>query len=146
MRGKTQIEFLQNKGDVGARLGVPDQEQFAAVGCRDAHIEHLDGGKFLEDDPRHQPGGVAAQLLAQGGHEAISEEGDEQVRFDALGFLVKDRAQAQISLEGTKRLLDVAQLHVAVPDQRGILGSHVRAQQIPALSLAHRAQPARSSS
>jgi len=66
------------------------QEQFSAVGGRDAHIEHLDGREFFQDHARHQSGGMAPELLPQGGHQAVGEEGDEQVCFDARGFLMED--------------------------------------------------------
>jgi len=88
--GRLRLSFFQEQGDVGVGFGVPDQKQFSSVDGGDAHIEHLEGGKLLKDCSRHQSGGMAPELLAQGGHEAVSEKGDEQVCFDALGFLMKD--------------------------------------------------------
>jgi hypothetical protein len=63
------LELFEQESDVGVRCSVPDQEQLAAVGGGHAHVEHLQGRPFLEDDSGHQPGRVAPQVLTQGRHE-----------------------------------------------------------------------------
>jgi hypothetical protein len=66
LRRKGQIKFLQEKGDVGARLGVPDQEQFSAFDGGDAHIEHLDGGEFSQNHSRRQSRDNASGSILRG--------------------------------------------------------------------------------
>ena len=54
--------------------------------------------------------------------ETIGEEGDEDVRFDALDQLMVDRTQSQIVLEGLERRLDFGELDIESP-QLGRLAS-----------------------
>ena len=121
-------------------LGAAAQEQFAAVGGGDDHVEQLQAGELLEDDARHQAGGQRAELLAQGDGQAVRQEGDKEVGLDAGGLVMEDRTQPEIALERAEGFLDVAQLHVAAPDQRGIVGSQVGAQQVAAFAAAGAAQ------
>ena len=98
------------------------------------------GAQFLEDDPRHQSGRGAPELLTQRDGQTVGEEGDEQVRLDAVRSLMKNGAQTEVPFACAERFLDKTELHVTAPDQFGIVGRQVGAQQIPALAPADRAQ------
>ena len=56
-------------------------------------VEHLDGGELAEHGTRREAGGEWLEPRPQGGMQTIGDEGDEDVRFDALFKLVIDRAQ-----------------------------------------------------
>jgi len=58
----------------------------------------------------------------QGGVEGVGEEGEEEVGFDAVGFLVPDGAQGEVAFEGAEGLFDVFELHVVVPEFFGRVG------------------------
>jgi hypothetical protein len=106
-------------------FGAAHEEQFAAVGGGDGDVEQLHGGEFLQDDARHQARGEASELLAERDRQAVGKKGDEQMRFDPLGFVVKNGPQTQVALERAERLLDVAELHVTTPDQCRIVGREI---------------------
>jgi hypothetical protein len=138
--GKRQAEVVEQQLHVAARFGAAHEEEFPAVGGGDSDVEHLHGREFFEDCARHQAAGDGAQLLAQRDREAVGEKGDEQVRLDPLGQLVKDRPQAEVALQGAERFLHKTQLHIAAPDQLRIVGAQVGAQQIATFAAAHGAQ------
>ena len=58
------------------------------------------GAQFLEDDPRHQSGRGAPELLTQRDGQTVGEEGDEQVRLDAVRSLMKNGAQTEVPFAG----------------------------------------------
>ena len=87
--------FLQ-KLLVGVQLSVAAQDQCAAIGGREVDVEHLDGGELVEHGPRSEARCQRLELGAQGDVKAIGQEGDEDVRFDAVLKLVIDRAELQI--------------------------------------------------
>ncbi|WP_297365497.1 hypothetical protein [Acidiferrobacter sp.] len=65
-------------------------------------IKHLRGRKGIEHAPRGQAARVRFQLLRQRGMQTIAQEGDEDMRLDALRVLVVDRADRQIPLRFLK--------------------------------------------
>ena len=67
------------------------QDDVAAVAGRQVHVDHLHGGEFLQHRARGQPRRQGAQALFQGDLQAIGDEGDEDVGFDAMVELVVDR-------------------------------------------------------
>jgi hypothetical protein len=83
----------------GVEFGVAPQDQCAAVGGREMDVEHLDGGELVEYGPRSEAGSERLELGAQRNVKAIGQEGDEDMRFDAVLELVVDWAQLQIVLE-----------------------------------------------
>jgi len=73
-------------------------------------VDHLDGGELLERGPWSQPRRQGAQALFESDLQAVGEEGDEDVRLDAIVALVIDGADTQIALEFFERLLDIPSL------------------------------------
>ena len=59
---------------VGGELGVAAQDQSAAIGGGQVHVEHLDGGELVEDGARGQAGGKRAEPRPQGDVQAVGEE------------------------------------------------------------------------
>ena len=57
----------------------------------------------------------AAQARAQRDVQTISQECDEDVRFDALLELMVDRTELQIVLEIFERGLDLDELNIELP-------------------------------
>src|SRR5208283_5703506 len=94
------------------------------------NVDHLNGGEFLEHAARGQARREPFQAAAEGDVQTISEEGDEDVRLDALLFLMVDRADGEVALERSKRLLHLDQLEVEAPQGGGIALGQIAAQQI----------------
>ena len=139
--GQGQIEPGQQQRHIPVRLVAAHQQQLPAVGGGYAHVQQLHRGQFLEDHARHQAAGQGLEALAQGDGEAVGQEGDEEVRFDAFGFVMVDGPQAQVAFLSAEGFFHERQLHVATPEQLRVVGAQVGAQQIPAFALAHGAQP-----
>jgi hypothetical protein len=55
------------------------------------HIEHLHSGELVEDGARREAGSERFEPGAQRDVEAIGQEGDEDVRLDAVLKLMIDR-------------------------------------------------------
>ena len=68
--------------------------------------------------------------VLQGDEQAVGDEGDEDVRLDALFTLMEDRPDREVVLEFLERLLDLDELHVQAPQRGGVFGHHVGAQQV----------------
>lgn len=66
---------------------------------------------------------------------------NEQVGLDAPGLVMKDGAQAEVTLEGAERLLDKAQLHGATPNQLRVVRGQIGAQQVAAFARDDLPQP-----
>ena len=52
--GQSQMQPIQHKLLFGFRFGVTAQDQGSPVGGRQMHVDHLDGGEFLQGGPRGQ--------------------------------------------------------------------------------------------
>ncbi len=63
------------------------------------HIEHLDGGHFFQNAAWRQSGSGFLELKPEGDMQAIGEEANEDVRFDAIISLVIDWPDGQIALD-----------------------------------------------
>jgi hypothetical protein len=56
------------------------------------HVDHLNGFKFLQHSPRGQARSKFVESTAQSYMQTVSEEGDENMSFDALFVLMVNRA------------------------------------------------------
>ena len=72
--------------------------------------------------------------------QAISEEGDEDMRLDPMLDLMIDRPQLEIVFQVFERSFDFGQLNVELPEIGGIAISEIGAQQIAPFTSAHLAQ------
>ncbi len=84
LRRQGEAELLEQDFLVGVGLGVAAQDQGAAVGGREVHVEHLHGGELVEHRARREAGRQRPEPGAQRDVQAIGQEGDEDVRLDAL--------------------------------------------------------------
>ena len=104
--------------------------QLASVGGGDGHVEHLDLAQSLQHAAGTQAGGRLLVVFLKGDVQAVGEEADEDVGFDASVELVKDGAQAEVALEGAKALFDAHEIDVVAPELGGVFAGEVAAQQI----------------
>src|ERR1700687_6415316 len=116
------------------------ENQGAAVGSREMHVEHLDGGELVEHGPGGEPGGERLEPSAQRDVQTVSQEGDEDVRLDTVLELMVDRAQVQIVLHGLEGGLDLDELDVEPPQLGRVFAGEIGAQQIAAFTPPHLAQ------
>ena len=129
-----QLEPLQQEQLVAVRLGIARQDEMAAVGGRQIHVDHLHGAEFLQHRPRGQPRRQGTQALLEGDKQAIGDERDEDVGLDAMIELVVDGPDRQIALELLEGLLDLGELDVITPELRRVGVAEVGTQQIAALA------------
>ena len=66
--------------------------------------------------------------------QAIGEEANEDVRFDAALLLMMDRTDRQVALEVPKRLFDLGKLDIILPQLGRVVRGQVAAQQVAALA------------
>ena len=119
---------------VGGEFGVTAEDQGAAVGGREMHVEHLDSCELVEHSSRCEARRQRLEPCAQRDVQAVGQEGDEDVRLDAVLELMVDRAQVQIVLHGLEGGLDLDELDVEPPQLgRGFAGE-IGAQQIAAFT------------
>jgi hypothetical protein len=91
-------------------MGVAAQNQSPAVGRWEVHIEHLDGGKLVQNGTWGQAGGERTQPGSQGHVQAVGHEGDKDMRLDPTLELVKNGAQRQVVLQVLKGRFDFTRL------------------------------------
>lgn len=70
---------------------------------------------------------MRSQLLGQRDVQAVGQKGDEDVRFDARLVLMVDRPDGQVAFEGLKRLFDLRELDVVVPQLGGVVAGEISA-------------------
>ena len=61
--------------------------------------------------------------------------------FNFTGMRMEDRADREVVLEVLEGLLDLGELHVVLPERRGVFVGQVRAQQVAALPPAALPEP-----
>src|SRR5882757_11223536 len=130
LQGQLELEPVDQEFELGLWLGVSGEHDLAAVGCRQMNIDHLDGSELLERASGGQAGCEGVQAVRQGDVQAVGEEGDEDVGFDALLVLVEDGADGEVALEVLEGLFDGDELDVVLPEQGWIVVGEIGAQQI----------------
>jgi hypothetical protein len=72
---------------VGGEFGETAEDQGAAVGGREMHVEHLDSCELVEHSSRCEAGRQRLEPCAQRDVQAVGQEGDERVSpILQLGF------------------------------------------------------------
>jgi hypothetical protein len=132
--GQLQFQFLQQQAEFGFGLGIAGEQQFAAVGGRQMHVDHLYGSKLLQHGSRRQTRRQRVQAPRQCHVQAIGQKGDEDMCLDAGLELVKDRPDREIALEVLERLLDRHQQQVMAPQLGRVFLDEIGAQQVPAFA------------
>ena len=104
--GQDEFELIEQEREFGFWFGVAGQQQLSAVGRRDMQINHLHGGELFDGAARREARRQGMEAPAECDMEAVGEEGDEDMRLDARGMLVKDRPDSEVAFEVLERLLD----------------------------------------
>src|SRR5271170_122796 len=135
-----ELELAGQKFLVGGEFGVTAEDQGAAVGGREMDVEHLDRCKLVEHSSRREAGRQRLEPCTQRDVQAVGQEGDEDMRLDAVLELMMDRAQVQIVLHGLEGGLDLDELDIEPPQLRRLPPGEIGAQQIAAFAPPHLAQ------
>src|ERR1700676_2283970 len=101
-----ELELFEQDFLIGFWMGVAAQNQSAAVGRREVYIEHLDGGKLLQNGTWGQAGCQRTQPRSQGHLQAVGQEGDKDMSLDPTLELVKNGAQRQVVFQVLKGRFD----------------------------------------
>ena len=128
------MQLFQQQLQVFFRLCIAWQDQGAAVGRGQIHIDHLQGGELFQHGTWCQSRGQRTGALFQGDLQAIGHEGDQDMRFHTPVFLVVEGAQLQIAFQFLEGLFDFRQLHVVLPQRRRCFPREVGAQQVMAFA------------
>jgi hypothetical protein len=105
-----QAQLIEQDFLLRLGLGVATEDEVASIGGRQMHIDHLDGGEVLQRRAGRESGRQGAQPGLERNLKAIGQEGDEDMRLDAILALMVDRANAQIPLDLLECLLDTPSL------------------------------------
>jgi len=97
LREQLELEPIDQEFGLWLGLGVSGEPDLAAVGGRQMNVDHLDGGELFERVTRGSAGWEGVQAAGQGDVQAVGEEGDEDVGFDALLVLVEDGADGEVA-------------------------------------------------
>jgi hypothetical protein len=120
-------------------LGATRRLDFTPVGGGNVDVDQLQGGELLQG-ASWSAWGQRAQAPRQRCVQAIGEEGNEDVRFDARFELMEDGAYGEIPLEVPESLFDAPELKVIAPERSGIVIDQIGAQEIAPLAPARLAQ------
>ena len=104
------------------------------------HIEHLQDAELVQRLAGREARCFEPKPVLQGDLNAVSDERDEDMSFDAVFALVLDRPHHQIAFQLFEGGFDFAQLQVELPERGGIGAAHVRAQEITSLAPSGQAQ------
>jgi hypothetical protein len=104
------------------------------------HIQHLDGGKFVQNSTRAQSWCQWTQPRPQGYVQAVGHEGDKDVGLDPVLELVKNGAQRQVVLQVLKGRFDFDQLDVKFPQLSWVTSTQIGAKQVATFPAAGDAQ------
>ena len=105
-------QFIEQQLQLGLGLRVAREGELAAIGSGYEYIDHLYGRELLKHAARGEAWGERFELLSERDVQAVGEECDEDVRFDARLFLVEDGPDRQIALEGLEGGLDLVELQI----------------------------------
>ena len=94
-----QVELVQEELVIRVRLGMARQDQPPTIGGRQMNIDHLEGGKLLQDRPRGQPRCTGAGQVLARDLQAVGDDGDENMCFDPVLALMEDRTNGEVLLE-----------------------------------------------
>jgi hypothetical protein len=80
------------------------ENHFAPVAGGEVNVDHAHAGKLLQHRTGCQTWSQITQPAAQGHMQAVGQEGDEDMGFDAFILLMMNRPHRQIALQVLKRL------------------------------------------
>ena len=98
-----QVHAVEQQAKLGLGFGVAREDDLTPVGGRQMDIDHLHGGELCQRAAGGEAGSEAVQASGQGDLQAVGEEGDEDVGFDAPFVVMEDRADREVAFEGFER-------------------------------------------
>lgn len=125
---------------IGIEFGVTAQNQSSPISGGKLNIEHLDSSKLIQHGTSRESTRHTAQPRPQRDMQTVGDEGNKDVRFDAMFQLMVDGAQRKIVFEVFKRRLDLDQLDIKLPQLSGLFAAKIAAQQIASFAPAHRSK------
>ena len=81
----------------------------ASVGGGEVDVDHLHGLELFEDRPGGEARRQGAQALLEGDVQAVGDEGDKDMRLDAVVELVIDRPDREVAVQLLEGLLDLGE-------------------------------------
>ena len=105
------------------------------------HIEQLDGGKLFEHGSGSQSAGSAFESGFEGDLEAVGQELDKDMGFNAIEPLMINWADREVSFELFEGLLDLGELKIILPHLCRVGSWKVGAQQITSFATPSHPQP-----
>jgi len=105
--GQFELQALQQKQVIVLGLGMARKDDGAVVGRGQLDVDHLDGSELFEHGSGCQPRRQRLQPLFQRDHQAVGEEGHENVGLDAGLQLVMNGPNRKIVLQFFERPLDI---------------------------------------
>jgi hypothetical protein len=76
---------------------ISGEDEFAAIGRREMDIQHLHGRELVQRLAGREARCFEPKPVLQGNLEAVGNESDEDMSFDAVFALVVDRAHGKIT-------------------------------------------------
>ena len=106
-----------NKGGLSG-FGLSDafQADAAASAKLEPDFHHLNAGKLIEQLPWRQRGRAGSKFVLKTHPQAVSQEGDHDVGFDALRGEVPDRTDGQVAFERAENGFDLGKLDILAPE------------------------------
>lgn len=112
------------------RFGVAFHFELTSVGGRDDDIQHLNLAEPFEHAARTEAGGFLFIEFFQGDVQAVGEEAEEDVSFNAGVQLVEDGPQAEVAFEVAEAFFDPDEVDVVAPEDGGVFSGEVAAQEV----------------
>ena len=114
-----ELELIDQELQLGFRLGISGQYEFAAVCGREMDVDHLDRGELLDSAAGAQPRRQRMQAALQRDVRTIGQEGDKDMGLDPAFLVMEDRSDGEISLQVFEGFFDGDELDVVLPESRG---------------------------
>jgi hypothetical protein len=99
LAGQTEPQHLKQQRLIRLGFGITRQNDGATVRRRQVNVDHLYRCHLVQDRARRQSRCLRSQPLLQRHLQAVSQERDQDVRFDPRIGLVVDRPDRQIMLQ-----------------------------------------------
>lgn len=88
---------MEEQSESGFGLGVTRERYVASVLRGNLYVDHLEGRELLQHASGREPRGQSAEPSRQGDVQAIGQESDKDVRFDACFQLMEDRSDGEVA-------------------------------------------------
>jgi hypothetical protein len=87
-----QSELVEKELKVGLGLSVTRKDDRTTIARGEINVDHLHRAELLKYGTRSYAGCQVSQASAQRDRKTVGHKGDKDVGFDAMGKLMKNRA------------------------------------------------------